>query len=183
MIIVKWSQSVSDETKSSWYSEIIVTMFKNISGYVHHVFGMLCVMLTRQTCFPEGMGTEIQLITKQRLTFSPRLSSFVKWVTRIFYGSSAADILTTMGLAQTVRDFDLLQFTGGWHSHYDWPGLECTLFHCLMIHRRLTFSQRLTGLRKYVLSGSYGSSAAKILTTIRPTQVVRNFNLLRFIGG
>ena len=111
------------------------------------------------------------------LTFSPLLSSLMKWVTRTFYGSLAADILTTIDLAQAVRDFDLLRFTGGWHSHYDWPGLECTLFHCLMIHRRLTFSQRLTGLRKYVLSGCYGLSAAKIFTTIRLTQVVRDFNL------
>ena len=79
-------------------------MFENISGYVHHAFGTLCVMPTRQTYFPERMGTEVQLITDRMLTFSLRLAWLRKYVISIPYRSSAADILTTIGLAQGVRD-------------------------------------------------------------------------------
>ena len=181
-------------------------MFENISGYVHHAFGTLCVMPTRQTYFPEPMGAEVQLITDRMLTFLPRLSSFVKWVTRIQYGSSAADILTTIGLAQPVRDFNFLLFIGGWRSRYGWPGSGCTWFQFLTVHRRLTFPLRLAWLsqyvifnflpficgwhshyvawlREYVISISYRSSAADFLTTIGLAQMVRDFNLFWSLGG
>ena len=68
-----------------------------------------------------------------------------------------ADILATIGLAQNVRDFNFLPFIG---AHYDWPGLECTLFQIL-----------------------YGLSATDILTTIGLAQDVRDFTFLQFIGS
>ena len=158
-------------------------MFEKISLYVPHVFWTLWVMPTLQTCFPERMGTEVQLITHRKLTFSPLLCSLMKWVTRIQYGSSAADILTTIDLTQAVRDFNFLPFICGWHSHYDWPGSERTWFQFLTVHRRMTFSLRLAWLREYVIWISYRSSAANIFTMIVLAQGVRDFNFLPFIGG
>ena len=107
----------------------------------------------------------------------------MKWVTRIQYGSSAADILTTIGLAQNVRDLNFLPFIGGWYSHYDWPGSGRMWFQFLAVHRRLTFSLRLAWLSMCVIWISYRSSAAVILTTIGLAQAVCDLNFLPFIGG
>ena len=127
------------------------------------------------------MGTEVQLITDRMLTFSPRLCSVMKWVTRIYYGSPVADILTAIGLAQEVRTFNFVPFNGGWHFHYGWPGSDRTWFQFVTVHRQLTFSLRLAWLREYVISISCSSSAADI--TIGLAQRVRNFNFVWFIDG
>ena len=107
------------------------------------------------------------------LTFSLRLTWLREYVISICYGLSVADILTMIRLAQIARNFPFLQFIGGWYSHYNWPGLGCTWFQSLTVHRRLTFSLRLAWLRECVIS-IRNSSLADIFTTIYLAQYVRD---------
>ena len=48
--------------------------------------------------------------------------------------------------------FNFLPFIGGWHSHYDWPGLGSTWFQFLIVHEQPTFiAQIVSNIRTVYL--------------------------------
>ena len=110
------------------------------------------------------------------LTLSPRLSWLSMYVISISYRISESDTLTTLVLAQPVRDFDFLQDIRVWHSHHGCPCSGCTWFRFPTEYSTLTLSPRLSWLRLYVISISNWISDSDTLTTVVLAQPVRDFD-------
>ena len=134
------------------------------------------------------------------LTLLPWLSRLRLYVIVIIFES---DPLITLVWAQGVRDINLLQYIRVWRSRHGYPGLvgawfrflteypslrvyspygcpgsACTWFWFLTQYPSLTLSPRLSWLRMYVISISYGVSESNSLATVVLAQPVRDLIFL-----